>query len=70
MLHNSAVIHERSISIRIPKNSSSKENEKEKEKEKGEYSLKENIFDPFKGSPPNDVMTKLELRMSTYFMNK
>jgi hypothetical protein len=66
MLSNSAVIHERSISIRIPKNSSSKENEKEK----GEYSLKENIFDPFKGSPPNDFMTKLELRMSTYFMNK
>ncbi len=31
-----------------------------------EYSLKENVFDPSKCSPPNDFLAKLELRMSLY----
>jgi hypothetical protein len=55
--------------IRIPRSpSTSREIEEEREKEKEtECSLKENIFDPFKCSPPNDFMLKLELRMSKYF---
>ena len=65
MLRNSTVIHERSNIIRIPRSPPSKE--KEKEREEVEYSLKENIFDPSHSSPPNDFMTKLELRMSKYF---
>lgn len=68
MLRHSAIIHERSTMIRIPRSPSSREEEREKEKEKEtECSLKENIFDPFKCSPPNDFMLKLELRMSKYF---
>jgi len=33
---------------------------------KGEYSLKQNFFDPSKSSPPNDFMEKLQKRMSVY----
>lgn len=29
-----------------------------------EYSLKQNVFDPSKNSPPNEFMLKLKLRMS------
>ena len=71
MLRSSTIIHERSTMIRIPRSPSSREEEEEKEKEREkeevEYSLKENIFDPFKCSPTNDFMLKLELRMSRYF---
>ena len=31
-----------------------------------EYSLKQNLIDPTKSSPPNEFMLKLRLRMSTY----
>jgi len=31
-----------------------------------EYSLKQNVFDPSKSSPPNEFMLKLKLRMSNY----
>ena len=31
-----------------------------------EYSLKQNVFDPSKCSPPNDFMLKLKLRMAIY----
>lgn len=31
-----------------------------------EYSLKENIFDPSKSSPPNEFMNKLQIRMKNY----
>jgi len=31
-----------------------------------EYSLKQNFFDPFKSSPPNEFMLKLQLRMNVY----
>ena len=34
-----------------------------------EYSLKQNVFDPTKSSPPNDFMIKLKLRMSIYNNN-
>ena len=69
MLRSSTIIHEKSTMIRIPRSPSSREEEREREKENEEveYSLKENIFDPFKCSPPNDFMLKLELRMSKYF---
>ena len=30
------------------------------------YSLKQNVFDPTKSSPPNDLMMKLKLRMAIY----
>ena len=37
---------------------------------KGEYSLKQNFFDPTKSSPPNDFMIKLHMRMNKYYMDK
>jgi len=36
---------------------------------KGEYSLKQNFFDPTKSSPPNDFMIKLHMRMNKYYMD-
>jgi hypothetical protein len=36
---------------------------------KGEYSLKQNFFDPSKSSPPNDFILKLHQRMSIYNTN-
>ena len=36
---------------------------------KGEYSLKQNNFDPTKSSPPNDFMIKLHMRMNKYYMD-
>ncbi len=30
------------------------------------YSLKQNIFDPSKSSPPNEFMIKLHMRMNKY----
>ena len=39
------------------------------ESPKGEYSLKQNFFDPSKSSPPNDFMNKLEMRMKIYNAN-
>ena len=40
----------------------------------GEYSLKENIFDPTKNSPPNEFMIKLYMRSQIHntsnYMNK
>ena len=43
------------ITIPIEKNSSG-----------GEYSLKKNVFDPFKNSPPNEFMSKLNIRCFLY----
>jgi hypothetical protein len=37
---------------------------------KGEYSLKQNFFDPSKSSPPNEFMIKLHMRMNKYHANK
>jgi hypothetical protein len=31
-----------------------------------EYSLKENLFDPFRNSPPNDFIIKLKKRINIY----
>ena len=33
---------------------------------KKEYSLKKNLFDPSKRTPPNDFLQKLQKRMSNY----
>jgi hypothetical protein len=37
---------------------------------KGEYSLKQNFFDPSKSSPPNEFMIKLHMRMNKYYTEK
>jgi hypothetical protein len=60
------IIKERTKSIPIIKNLY---NEINKNKPKCEYSLKTNIFDPSKSSPPNDFMIKLQMRMSLYNNN-
>ena len=60
------VIRERSENIPIKKNLSSP---MKIESPKGEYSLKQNFFDPSKSSPPNDFMNKLEMRMKIYNSN-
>ena len=61
------VIHEISEPILINKNlvSPMKINSP-----KGEYSLKQNSFDPFKSSPPNEFMIKLHMRMNRYYLEK
>ena len=33
---------------------------------KGEYSRKQNFFDPSKSSPPNEFMLKLHMRINNY----
>ena len=63
MYSNSSVIHERSIIIPIKQNLTTYNNNLSP---KGEYSLKQNVFDPSKSSPPNEFMLKLQLRMSIY----
>jgi hypothetical protein len=57
------IIHERSdiIPIKNSLSTSMKTNSP-----KGEYSLKQNFFDPTKNSPPNDFMLKLNMRMNIY----
>ena len=61
------VIHERSEPIPIKQNliTSMKVNSP-----KGEYSLKQNFFDPTKSSPPNEFMIKLHMRMNKYYIDK
>ena len=56
-------IHERSNIIPIKQNLSTS---MKTSNPKGEYSLKQNFFDPTKSSPPNDFMLKLQIRMKTY----
>jgi hypothetical protein len=58
----SHIIHERSNIIPISPSSPTNKNLET------EYSLKENFFDPSKSSPPNEFMTKLELRIKNYNM--
>ena len=56
----SGIVHERSNIIPIsPSSPTNKYLETE-------YSLKENFFDPSKGSPPNEFMKKIKLRMNIY----
>jgi len=65
MLSNSRVIDERSKSIPIQKKLSTLIEEL-RNSSQGEYSLKQNFFDPSKSSPPNDFMIKLYMRMSHF----
>lgn len=64
---NSCIIHEKGIIIPIKQNlfTSMKENSP-----KGEYSLKQNFFDPSKSSPPNEFMIKLHMRLSKFDMKE
>jgi hypothetical protein len=57
------IINERGIIIPIKQNlfTSMKENSPT-----GEYSLKQNFFDPSKSSPPNEFMIKLQMRLSKF----
>ena len=65
MLSNSRIIDERSIIIPTSKNLSTSMKEF-RNNNQGEYSLKQNFFDPSKSSPPNEFMIKLYMRMSQY----
>ena len=60
---SSHYIHERSKIIHIKENLSTQMKDLSP---KGEYSLKQNFFDPSKSSPPNEFMIKLQMRMSNY----
>ena len=66
MLSRTRIIHERPNIIPIKKNLSTSMKEVSP---KGEYSLKQNFFDPSKSSPPNDFILKLQQRMSIYNTN-
>jgi hypothetical protein len=57
------VIRERSEIIPIKQNLSTN---MKIDSPKGEYSLKQNFFDPSKSSPPNEFMIKLHMRMNKY----
>ena len=63
MYSNSHYINERSSVIPIKKNLST---QMKVNSPKGEYSLKQNFFDPSKSSPPNEFMLKLHMRISNY----
>lgn len=67
MIARQYVIRERSDIIPIKQNlsTSMKENSP-----KGEYSLKQNFFDPSKSSPPNEFMIKLHMRMNKFYVDK
>jgi hypothetical protein len=60
------VIRERSPIIPIKQNLSTS---MKTNSPKGEYSLKQNFFDPSKSSPPNEFMIKLHMRMNKYHMD-
>jgi hypothetical protein len=66
MYSSSHYIRERSSVIPIKKNLSTQMKDLSP---KGEYSLKQNFFDPSKSSPPNEFMLKLYMRMSDYNSN-
>ena len=66
MQSRTRIIHERPNIIPIQKNLSRTMKEVSP---KGEYSLKQNFFDPSKSSPPNDFILKLQQRMSIYNTN-
>jgi hypothetical protein len=67
MIANQYVIRERSNIIPIKQNLST--NMKENSP-KGEYSLKQNFFDPSKSSPPNEFMIKLHMRINKFYVDK
>ncbi len=64
---NQYVIRERSLPIPIKQNLSTN---MKINSPKGEYSLKQNFFDPTKSSPPNEFMIKLHMRINKYYTEK
>jgi len=60
--HYTTSPYEKSIPIKIKKII----RPNEKNSLDGEYSLKKNVFDPFKNSPPNEFMSKLNIRCFLY----
>jgi hypothetical protein len=66
MLRNSRVIYERPNIIPIITELNTSMKEELSPKARGEYSLKENFFDPTKSSPPNDFIIKLNSRIHRY----
>ena len=64
---NQYVIRERSLPIPIKQNFTTK---MKINSPKGEYSLKQNFFDPTKSSPPNEFMIKLHMRINKYYTEK
>ena len=72
MYKNIQIIHERSPININNINNDNKNNYKQTVTEtrkfspKGEYSLKQNFFDPTKNSPPNEFMLKLYMREQMY----
>jgi hypothetical protein len=63
MEYNSHIIYERTRNIPIKKNLYTT---MKADSSSGEYSLKQNFFDPSKSSPPNEFLLKLQMRMSLY----
>jgi hypothetical protein len=66
MISRNYIINERSNIIPIKQNLSTPMKELNP---KSEYSLKQNMFDPSKSSPPNEFMIKLHMRMDMYNKN-
>ena len=66
MNKSSPHINEKNTPIKIKKVSMSTENKYPMT----EYSLKKNVFDPFKNSPPNEFMLKLNMRYFLHYKNE
>jgi hypothetical protein len=63
--NSSYFIHERSKNIPIKQNLTTTM-KLDSPSKSGEYSLKQNFFDPSKSSPPNEFMIKLHMRMNKF----
>lgn len=66
MISKSYKIKERTNIIHINQNLSTQNKDS---RQTSEYSLKQNVFDPSKSSPPNEFMIKLHMRMDMYNKN-
>jgi hypothetical protein len=66
MISRNYKIIERTNIIPIKQNLSIQNNDS---RQISEYSLKQNVFDPSKSSPPNEFMIKLHMRMDMYNKN-
>lgn len=66
MYSGSHYINERTQIIPIKKNLTT---QVDVNSPKGEYSRKQNFFDPSKSSPPNEFMLKLHMRVTNYESN-
>ena len=66
MISRNYKIIERTNIIPIQQNLSTQNKDS---RQTSEYSLKQNVFDPSKSSPPNEFMLKLHMRMDMYHTN-